>query len=82
LVGPEHDGIGLDYVIDKQELVDYLTNHPDLFPAEKQTDFLAFAAPEQFPQIVELLLQRGYDDQTVRGVLGGNFFRVAQVVWQ
>src|SRR5215204_2576494 len=30
LVGPEHVGIGLDYVIDKQELIEYVEKYPDI----------------------------------------------------
>jgi membrane dipeptidase len=42
LVGPEHVGIGLDYVIDKQELIDYIERHPGIFPSAKTNDYLAF----------------------------------------
>src|SRR6185503_7808623 len=35
LVGPEHVGLGVDYVVDKQELMDYITGHPDVFPPGK-----------------------------------------------
>ncbi|MEY2818413.1 MAG: hypothetical protein RL275_1876, partial [Chloroflexota bacterium] len=42
LVGPDHVGIGLDYVIDKQELIDYIQAHPDVFPVDRFEDFLSF----------------------------------------
>jgi len=82
LVGPEHVGIGLDYVIDKQELIDYITGHPDVFPPEKFKDYLAFVAPEQIPEFTELLYRRGYSEQVISGILGGNFLRVANEVWK
>ena len=72
----------LDYVIDKQELIDYVEGHPDVFPPEKFHDYLAMAEPEQFPEIAELLFQRGYSDQVISGILGGNFLRVAEQVWK
>src|SRR5689334_10551475 len=59
LVGPEHVGIGLDYVIDKQELIDYIEGHPDVFPPDKIKDYLAFVQPEQIPEFTELLCQKG-----------------------
>ncbi len=82
LVGPEHVGLGLDYVVDKQELMDYITAHPDRFPPEKFSDFLSFVAPEQWPEIADLLVRRGYSEEAVRGILGGNFWRVAEQTWR
>ena len=82
LVGPEHVGIGLDYTIDQQELMDYIQGHPDVFPPDQFKDYLAFVEPEQFPEFTELLLKRGHSEAVVRGILGENFMRVAEKVWK
>jgi len=82
LVGPEHVGIGLDYVVDKQELIEYIEGRPDVFPPDKIKDYLAFVEPEQIPEFTELLYQKGYNEQIISGVLGGNFLRVAEQVWK
>ena len=82
LVGPEHVGIGLDYVVDKQELIEYVEGHPDVFPLDKIKDYLAFVEPEEFPEFTELLYQRGYSEQIISRILGGNFLRVAEQVWK
>jgi membrane dipeptidase len=82
LAGPEHVGLGLDYVIDKQELIDYIEGHPDVFPPGKFNDYLTMVEPEQFPQFTELLYQKGYSEQVISGILGGNFLRVAEQVWK
>ena len=82
LVGPEHVGLGLDYVIDKQELIEYLHAHPDIFPQDRISHFLSFVEPEQIPECTEILYQKGYDEQIIRAILGGNFLRVAREVWK
>ena len=82
LVGPEHVGLGLDYVIDKQELIEYVEGHPDVFPPDKFHDYLATVEPEQFPEFTELLYQKGYSEQIISGILGGNFLRVAKETWK
>jgi membrane dipeptidase len=82
LVGPQHVGIGLDYVVDKQELIDYITGHPDVFPPEKFKNYLSFVEPEQIPEFTELLYKKGYSEQVISGILGGNFLRVAEQVWK
>lgn len=82
LVGPDHVGIGLDYVVDKQELMDYVTGNSDIFPPDKMKNLLAFVEPEQFPKFTELLYKRGYGEDVISGILGGNFLRVAKTVWK
>jgi membrane dipeptidase len=82
LAGPEHVGLGLDYVIDKQELIDYVEGHPDVFPPGKFTDYLAMVEPEQIPEFTELLYNKAYSEQIISGILGGNFLRVAEQVWK
>jgi membrane dipeptidase len=72
----------LDNVVDKQELMDYITNNPDVFPANKMADFIAFVEPEQIPEFTELLYRKGYDEKIISGILGGNFLRVAKQVWK
>src|SRR5687767_3417231 len=72
LVGPEHVGIGLDYVVDKQELVDYIEGRPDVFPPDKFNEYLAFVEPEQFPEFTELLYNKGYDKQIIKGNCSGS----------
>jgi membrane dipeptidase len=82
LVGPEHVGIGLDYVVDKQELMEYVKGNPDIYPPDKMQDVISFVEPEQLPEFTELLYQKGYSEQIIGGILGGNFFRMAKAVWK
>ena len=82
LVGVEHVGLGLDYVFDQEELQQFVRDHPEVFPAGKSFDTIAFAAPEQIPEIAELLVARGFSEADTRAVLGGNWLRVARTVWK
>lgn len=86
LVGPEHLGLGLDYVFDRAELDQYIKENPGLFPP----DFHAAAGksgmpmiePEALPRIVEGLSGSHFTDQEIRGILGENWLRVATQVWR
>lgn len=83
LVGPEHVAISLDYVYDQQELIDYLTKMRETFPNES-----AFAAdpqlapPEDLERVAGRLLDRGYGEDALSAILGGNWMRVARKAWR
>ena len=51
-------------------------------PVMREVQTLAFAQPEQLPRLTEELLNLGYDDDSVKKILGGNFLRVAAEVWR
>jgi membrane dipeptidase len=38
--------------------------------------------PEKLGELIEALVQRGYSDDDVRGIMGQNFLRVARQVWR
>lgn len=83
LIGPEHVGLGLDYVFDVSELEDYVRANPDKFPsALAQPGSYRQVEPERFPVIAEGLLKRGYSETDVQGILGHNNLRVAKQVWK
>ena len=65
-----------------EELQAFVQEHPEVFPAGKSFDSIAFAAPEQVPEIAELLVARGFSDEETRAVLGENWLRVARAVWK
>jgi membrane dipeptidase len=83
LVGPEHVGLGLDYVFDQKELDAYVLSRPDIFPPDKgYIAGMTMIEPERIPAIAEALLEQGFTDEQVVGVLGGNNLRVARQVWK
>ena len=81
LIGPDHVGMGLDYVFDMQELDDYVGQHPELFPPEHgYTSGINMLPPDSIEEIVEAMLARGYADGDIKKILGGNFMRVFRAV--
>lgn len=83
LVGVQHVGIGLDYVYDMESFVNFARRHPEQYPQDggyfdevKQVEY------RQIPQITEALLKLGYDDRSIRGILGENWLRVLKDVWR
>ena len=58
LAGSEHVGLGLDYVIDKQELTDYIKNHPDTFPPDKIKAPWPLSSPSSFQNLLNSCSKR------------------------
>jgi membrane dipeptidase len=84
LAGIDHVGIGLDYVFDNDELLEYLRTNPQMFGRDAATlekYACAFVAPEQIPEIAASLARMGYAESDVAKVLGGNLLRIAREVW-
>lgn len=83
LVGPRHVGLGLDYVKDAARFWAWVRNNAHMWPASpNDRTGSAFAQPEQVAELTELMLRAGYADGDVRGILGGNWLRLAQEVWR
>ncbi|BBE34192.1 dipeptidase [Sphingosinicella microcystinivorans] len=83
LVGPDHVGLGLDYVFDEAEFAGFVAQNPNLFPADLATsNRIQMVAPEAIGEIADGLARVGLTDDQVRGVLGENWLRVASQVWK
>lgn len=83
LVGPDHVGIGLDHNYEELDLAGELSARPDYWPPDQlyDTPNIKVAHPRQIAEICEQLVERGFANSEVRGILGGNFLRVAAEVW-
>ena len=83
LVGAEHVGLGLDYVRNAGRFWDWVRDNAHMWPASpNDRTGSAFAQPEQVAELTELMLRAGYGDADVRGILGGNWLRLARQVWK
>ena len=83
LIGPEHVGLGLDYVFDVSELDDYVQKNPLAFPESmRKPGAYLQVEPERVPAIAAGLLGMGYSNTDVQNILGHNNLRVAKRVWK
>jgi membrane dipeptidase len=83
LVGAEHLGLGLDYMDETDGLTETLARNQTYWPASLGYDqSIEVMAPDTLPRITELLLERGFSQTEVEGVLGENFLKVAERVWK
>lgn len=86
LAGPGHAGIGLDYVfpVEGEDVDAVIRANPHFWPPERGYDAeeVNSAHPSQLLEVAEILLERGHSDETIRGVLGKNFLRLAATVWK
>jgi membrane dipeptidase len=80
LVGPDHVGIGLDFVFDQADLEQAFITQKETFP--DVPDQLSFVGPEQIPEITEGLGALGYSDADLAAIMGGNWLRIAEQVWK
>ena len=83
LVGAEHVGLGMDYVRDTARFWGWVRDNAHMWPpGPSNRTGSAFAQPEQIEELTDMMLRAGYGDAAVRGILGGNWLRVARQVWQ
>lgn len=83
LIGPQHVGVGLDYVFDVSDMDKYVRKSPERFASlALGTGPYLQIEPERFPAIAEGLLKMGYGDADVQGILGHNSLRIARQIWK
>jgi len=89
LVGPEHVGIGLDYTYDPTLTTKRVKQYAYLYAPygtledyNYHHDVMRSMQPEAISDIAETLLHRGYGEENIRGILGGNCIRVMQANWE
>jgi len=82
LVGPQHVGLGLDYVYDIETFSTFVARMPDRYPPESGYRDMRQIELEEAPRITEELLRRGYREREIRGILGENWLGVCRGIWK
>jgi len=88
LVGTDHVGLGLDYVekyaaqknvVAPPSVVTWRTRRPDIFGSlasfGRQSYPTGIETVTKLPNLTQGLLERGYDNDAVAAIMGGNWLR-------
>jgi membrane dipeptidase len=83
LIGPEHVGLGLDYVFDTEECVAFFRANREVFPASAgYTDEMPMIEPERLSALVQSMIDHQYPREAIAQILGGNHLRIARTCWR
>ena len=82
LVGPQHVGLGLDYVCDPGPLIASANADTLGWPEGVGMGEFVFAGPEQVGELLQHMLDHGYPHDAITGILGENWARVCESVWK
>jgi membrane dipeptidase len=76
LIGPEHIGLGFDFSEETAEDYVYFRYDPRVYPQPPWTYPAGISGFRETPNITRHLVARGYSDQDILNILGGNFLRL------
>lgn len=77
--GEQHVGLGLDYVHDAEAAYQMRLKAPTAWP---NTQPYRYAGASQLADLTQMMIDHGYTDQTITGILGENWARVCEEIWQ
>ena len=82
LIGPDHIGLGTDYIVDGDATRTILASRPDEWPHDDLSLPLYYMPPEDLALVMSEMQQAGYDQTTISKIVGGNYLRIAEAVWK
>ena len=82
--GPDHAALGLDLVFNHESVTAWARDRPDEWPMVKDSNWPGFryVQPESVHELVGVMLAHGYDEMSIRKILGENHVRVCEQVWK
>ncbi len=86
LVGIDHVGIGLDYMYEIPSCNDFPDGVDKGFWWPPERGYAGFSGievftPRRLSEVSDIMAERGYTDQQIAQIMGGNFLRIAQASW-
>jgi membrane dipeptidase len=81
LVGDDHVGLGFDFSTETEDDYEYFKYKQDVYPKPPWIYPSGIDGFEKIPNVTRGLVVRGYSDEAIRRILGGNFLRVFRQVW-
>jgi len=74
-------GLGFDFSTETEEDYEYFKYKVDVYPKPPWVYPAGIDGFENIPNVTRGLVARGYSDDAIRKILGGNFLRVFRQVW-
>ncbi|MEZ4416708.1 MAG: membrane dipeptidase [Gemmatimonadota bacterium] len=87
LIGPEHLGVGSDIDLHgyddlpAEQNANLRASYKGSYGFRDKIDIEGVDHPQRMFDLTEGLIRRGYSDDDIRGILGGNFRRVLTEIW-
>jgi len=83
IVGTDHVCIGLDLVYFPEQMARHYQANPEMYPEgyAPGPGTWETLAPESMPKLTEMLLIRGFSETDIKKILGQNFLRIAEQIW-
>ena len=81
LIGENHVGLGCDFSRETEDDYEYFKYKEDVYPRPPWVYPAGIDGFAKIPNVSRGLVARGYRDDTIRKILGGNFFRIFRQVW-
>ncbi|TPJ77160.1 membrane dipeptidase [Mesorhizobium sp. B2-6-2] len=82
LVGDSNVALGLDAVYYPEVFYRLYAERRDAYPADVPPPPWNYFDQGELRHLPDVLLARGYSDESIVGILGGNFLRLASRVWK
>jgi len=84
LVGAEHVGLGFDYVHDLDKLIQWVRSAPLVWPPFEGEEMVRhnYAGAETMVDLTQAMIDHGYPDAAICGILGENWARLCERVWK